>query len=119
MILKFLTILLLCQLAGEVLVLAAGLPIPGPVIGMVILFAGMAINGAVPHGLGVASAGLLDHLALMFVPAGVGVMAHLPLLAEEYPAIVTSLIASTVLTIAVTAAVVSGLLRWTGKDRKR
>lgn len=117
MTIKFITTLLLCQLAGEVLAQAAGLPIPGPVIGMVLLFAGLAIKGSVPHGLGVTTTFLLDHLALLFVPAGVGVISLLPLLADEYLAIIAALIGSTLLTIIVTAAVMNVLLRRTRKDR--
>lgn len=117
MTLKFITILLLCQLAGEVLAKATNLPIPGPVIGMVLLFAGIAIKGGVPRGLGATTAGLLDHLALLFVPAGVGIMSLLPLLSSEYPAIIAALIGSTVLTILVTAVVMNVLLRQTRKDR--
>ena len=117
MTLKFITILLLCQLAGEVLAKATNLPIPGPVIGMVLLFAGIAIKGSVPRGLGATTAGLLDHLALLFVPAGVGIMSLLPLLSSEYPAIIAALIGSTVLTILVTAVVMNVLLRQTRKDR--
>jgi holin-like protein len=117
MTLKFITLLLLCQLAGEVLAEAGNLPIPGPVIGMVLLFAGIALRGTVPSGLAATTAGLLDHLALLFVPAGVGVMSLLPLLSDEYPAIITALIGSTVLTILVTAAVMNALLRQTRKDR--
>lgn len=117
MTLKFITLLLLCQLAGEVLAEAGNLPIPGPVIGMVFLFAGIAIRGGVPHGLGATTAGLLDHLALLFVPAGVGVMSLMPLLSDDYPAIIAALIGSTALTIVVTAAVMNALLRRTRKDR--
>ena len=117
MSLKFITLLLLCQLAGEALAEAGNLPIPGPVIGMVFLFAGIALRGGVPDGLGATTAGLLDHLALLFVPAGVGIMSLMPLLADEYPAIIAALIGSTVLTILVTATVMNALLRQTRKGR--
>ena len=116
MTLKFITILLSCQLAGEMLAQAARLPVPGPVIGMVLLFAGLAIKGRVPQGLAITTTFLLDHLALLFVPAGVGIISLLPLLSNEYPAIIAALIGSTLLAIIVTAAVMNVLLRWTRKD---
>ena len=57
--LGWLTLILCCQLAGELARLATGLPVPGPVIGMVLLFAGLMIKGAVPDGLGKVADGLL------------------------------------------------------------
>lgn len=102
MSLSFLTLLLALQLAGEVLHLALGLPIPGPVIGMVLLFLGMLIRGRAPPGLEKTAFALLDNLSLLFVPAGVGVMAYLNLLAVEWRPALTALIGSTVAAIAVT-----------------
>lgn len=103
--LGFFALLLVCQLAGEVLVVASGLPVPGPVAGMVLLFTGLMIRGGVPAGLAEAADGLLAHLSLLFVPAGVGVMLHANLVGAELVSIATSLIVSTLLTIAVTAVV--------------
>lgn len=111
MVLKFLTVLLVCQLVGEVIGGASGLPVPGAVIGMVLLFAGLVIRGHVPEGLQATADGLLAHLGLLFVPAGVGVMVYVPRIADEYPALVATLIGSTVLAIAVTALLVQGMAR--------
>jgi hypothetical protein len=74
MMLKLITILLLCQLAGEVLSEAANVPIPGPVIGMVFLFAGIAIRDGVPCGLGdgaAAAAALPPGVLISNVPGKV------------------------------------------------
>ena len=103
----FLTLILGCQLAGEALVAAAGLPVPGPVAGMALLFAGLMLFG-LPEGLGRLADALLGHLQLLFVPAGVGVMLHAPLLARDAGAISVALVVSTLATIAVTALV----MRW-------
>jgi holin-like protein len=113
MILKFITLLLLCQLAGEVFVLWSGLPVPGPVVGMALLFVGLTLQGGIPAGLGRVVDGLLSHLSLLFVPAGVGLMRHLSMLRDEWLAISLSLVLSAVLTIAVTGVVMSLLIRWT------
>jgi holin-like protein len=109
-----LTWLLVFQCIGEVLVRATGAPVPGPVVGMVLLFALLRWRGvwdgregatvaasaamatgaslessrpirtaaAEPAGLAVAADGLLKHLSLLFVPAGVGVMLHASRLAD-------------------------------------
>ena len=103
MIIRFLALLLLCQLAGEVLVVWLGLLVPGPVVGMLILFLGLLARRGVPDGLGVVSEHLLRHLSLLFVPAGVGVMLHAGLLADQWLALVLALIVSAVVTLLVTA----------------
>ena len=113
--LNFIALLLVCQLIGEVIQKASGLPLPGPVIGMVILFAGLLIRGEVPEALGSVAKNLLDNLALLFVPAGVGVLTHLSLIEAEWAPIMVSLVVSTVVTIAGTALLLSWLLRISGK----
>lgn len=113
MFLKYITLLLICQLLGEAVVLGTGLPVPGPVIGMAILFVGLIIRGSLPEGLQATATGLLRHLSLLFVPAGVGVMVHLRLLQAEWEAILAALLASTVLTIAVTGLAMKYLQRRT------
>jgi putative effector of murein hydrolase LrgA (UPF0299 family) len=103
-----LTLLLLCQLIGEVAVRATGLPLPGPVVGMALLFLGLALRGELPAPLAETAGALLRNLSLLFVPAGVGVMLHLSLVAREWLPIAAALIGSAVLTVAVTALVLQG-----------
>lgn len=101
--LGFFIILLTCQLLGEVLVIATGLPLPGPVIGMALLFIGLLIRGSIPAGLDRMGDALLSHLSLLFVPAGVGVMLHAELIGAELLPIAGAVILGTMLTIVVTA----------------
>ncbi len=108
-----LTILLACQLAGEVIARLLRLPVPGPVIGMVILFGALLLRADVPEDVGAVTGGLLQNLSLLFVPAGVGVMLHAQLLAENWVALSMALLLSAVLTIAVTGLVMSWALRRT------
>ncbi|MBF0305944.1 MAG: CidA/LrgA family protein [Alphaproteobacteria bacterium] len=109
--LGYITLLLLCQLAGEVAVRLVGLPVPGPVLGMMLLFGGLVWKGAVPEGLDGAAQGLLRHLSLLFVPAGVGVSLHLPLVAQEWLPISAALVGSTLATIMVTAWIMQRLAK--------
>ncbi|MGB8435048.1 MAG: CidA/LrgA family protein [Burkholderiales bacterium] len=104
------TLLLVYQLIGEVIALVFALPIPGPVIGFAALFLTLVARGAVSDELRETANGLLAHLSLLFVPAGVGVMAHLARLRAEWLPISVALVASTAITIAVTALVMRGLL---------
>lgn len=112
--LGFMTLLLVCQLIGEVLSEGLSLPLPGPVIGMALLFSGLLVRGGVPDGLQQLANGILQHLSLLFVPAGVGVMLHLSLIGEEWLPLSAALIGSAVITIAVTAAVMRLLAKRLG-----
>jgi holin-like protein len=108
--LGYLTVIFCCQLAGELLVSATGIPVPGPVGGMAILFTGLALYGSVPPDLAAVGSALLDNLALLFIPAGVGVMLHAALIGRDWLPISVALIISTALTIAVTALMMTWLL---------
>lgn len=107
-----LTWLLVFQLAGEALAVALALPVPGPVIGLALLLGALTVRGGAPAALRDMANGLLGHLSLLFVPAGVGVMVHLDLLAAEWLPIVAALVLGTVVTIAVTALVMQRLQRF-------
>jgi holin-like protein len=109
------TALLVCQLAGEVLTRAAGLPVPGPVVGMVLLFGALLLRRReVPEQLGAAADGLLNNLGLLFVPAGVGVVLHLPLLARDWAPLSLAILAGTLAAIAATGRLAQWLLRRSG-----
>ena len=70
--LSALTQLLIFQLIGEVFARWFSLPVPGPVIGMLMLFAVLVLRGSVDNELASTSRNLLQHLSLLFVPAGTG-----------------------------------------------
>ena len=106
-----LALILVCQLIGEVLVRLTHLPVPGPVIGMGLLFAGLVLRGGPSEKLEVTANGLLSHLSLLFVPAGVGIMLHLDLIAAQWLPIAAALVISTALTIGVTAWVMQRLAK--------
>lgn len=111
----FVTLLLACQLLGEAAVRLVELPVPGPVAGLALLFVGLLVRGGEPPAaLTQVARGLLDNLALLFVPAGVGVMIHLSLVRDEWLPIVAALVGSAVLTVAVTALLMSLTARLTG-----
>jgi len=65
-----LTVIVLFELAGDLLQSLLQLPIPGPVIGMALLLAALIGKGRLPDGLDRAASGLLLYLPMMFVPAG-------------------------------------------------
>jgi holin-like protein len=106
-----LAVLLLCQLAGEALARAASLPVPGPVLGMGPLLAALLVRGRAPDALGRTADGLLAHLGLLFVPAGVGVVLHLDALAEAAAPFALAVLGGTLLAVGTTALVAQRLLR--------
>lgn len=101
--------LLVFQSLGEGLAFALSLPVPGPVIGMVLLLFYLIMKDDAVSKLAPTSMELLRHLSLLFVPAGVGIMIHAQRVAAEWLPIMTALVASTVVSIVVTAAVVRRL----------
>ncbi len=110
-----LTWLLLYQLTGEILVHVLALPVPGPVIGMALLFLTLVIRGhtgrPIPQSMQRTANVLLQHLSLLFVPAGTGVMIYLQLIADEWLPITSALIISTVGGMTVTALILKALMR--------
>ena len=105
------------QLLGEALALLLHLPIPGPVIGMILLFIFLLCRPSAAQTVAPAADTLLKHLSLLFVPAGAGVMAFGSQVGGELPAIVLTLLISAVLAIAVTALVTRALMRAGRKEK--
>jgi holin-like protein len=107
-----LAVLLVCQLLGEAAVRTAGLPLPGPVLGLVLLIAVFAVlrRRAGPNGMATATLDdtdatadrVLAVLGLLFVPAGVGVVTELDLFARHGVALAVVLAVSVVATLIVT-----------------
>jgi holin-like protein len=105
------TLLLIYQLVGELIVRGFGLPVPGPVIGMALLFLTLIVRGQVSTELRTGASGLLQHLSLLFVPVGAGVLLHLHRVADEWLPITIALVVSTFAGMAVTALVLQALTR--------
>jgi len=111
-----LTVLLVYQLIGEVIVQFARLPVPGPVIGLLLLFLTLCIRGTLADPLRDTANGILQHLSLLFVPAGVGVMVHFARISGEWMPIIVAVLVSTALAIAVSALVMRSLMRGASDD---
>ena len=109
--LNSIAILLVCQLAGEIVSQFLGISVPGPVLGMVLLFATLRYAPKVAGMLRETSDTILRHLSLLFVPAGVGVMLHARTVADEWLAIAVSLLLGTIITLIVTAITIRLVMR--------
>ena len=112
------SVLLIFQCLGEALVFMLGLPVPGPVAGMLLLFFVLLWSPRLLAMLEATSNELLRHLALLFVPAGVGIMVSASSLDGHWIAVVCSVLVSTVLTLAVTAATMKLVLSVRAQQRQ-
>jgi len=107
--LRGLALLLLCQSAGEVLVRLTLAPLPGPVLGLLLLWALLHVD-ALRRPVQAAAEVLLAHLSLLFVPVGVGVVVHLELIARHGVRMAVVVVVSTWVGLVVTALVLRALL---------
>jgi holin-like protein len=108
--LRGLAILLVLQAIGEGLRHAFALPMPGPVIGLLLLLPALRFAG-LREPISAAAELLLGHLSLLFVPVGVGVITHLQLLKQFGFQLALVIVLSTWIGLAVTALVLRALLR--------
>ncbi|HZW20351.1 CidA/LrgA family protein [Noviherbaspirillum sp.] len=99
------TKILVFQALGEGAAFAFSIPIPGPVIGMLLLFLYLLAREHEAERLAVFSTKFLRHMALLFIPAAVGIMQHLDRVADEWLPILAALTISTWVSIAATAVV--------------
>jgi holin-like protein len=102
------TLLLLFQVFGEALSWVLPLNLPGPVLGLLMLWPSLANTWILAHVRAVAEF-LLANLSLLFVPVGVGVIIHLDILAPIWWQIGLVLLLSTLIGLIVTVAVLAGL----------
>ena len=103
--------LFIFQALGELLSKFALPFIPGPVLGLVLLLAFLALRGHVPASVDGVGSSILQHLGLLFIPASVGVVLYLPVLQANAWAISAALVVSVLATVAVTALVLKVLTK--------
>lgn len=104
--------LLVCQLVGEVLARVLGLPVPGPVLGMLVFLVVLQVRrpgAASPLVRGPQA--LLRHLPLLYVPAGVGVVGYLGVLGTSVVPVTAGLVLSWLAGLLATAATAALALR--------
>ncbi|PLZ01157.1 CidA/LrgA family protein [Burkholderia sp. WAC0059] len=103
--------LLLFQFIGETLATVTHVPVPGPLIGMVLLLAWLMVRGGPSAGLESFGRSLLSWLALLFVPAATGLVTGLRLLEADWWRIALAIVVSTALGLATTGWLMDRLTR--------
>lgn len=108
-----LTLAILCffQAVGEWVSVLSGLPIPGPVLGMVFLFITLLLEPRLNHHIAASSEQLLRSMMIMFIPVCVGIMTSYTLLKGQWLALVAAIVISTVLAMAVGALVMQKVMK--------
>lgn len=113
-----LTWLVAFQLVGELVARVADLSVPGPVVGMLLLFCFLRLRRYDDQGSIVrAGSALLRHLQLFFVPAGVGVVLYLGLIGREALPIGVAMLGSWLLGLAAVGWTAVALERLLGRPR--
>lgn len=109
--LKGLLVLLLFQGIGEATSHYSGLPIPGPVIGMILLFIYLQLSRSeLSIGLGDAAHFMIRWLSLLFVPACVGFFFLIKIPNKQWVAVAGVIVISTLVTMIITAFLMKYLM---------
>ncbi len=112
-------LILSLQWAGELLVRALGLPAPGALVGMGLLFVLLLCLRRVPDSLQQLTQGLLRHMMLLLMPAVAGIAVHYPLLARDWLPFLASCALGALLTFVVTAWTLRFMMRRRGAAAAR
>lgn len=106
-------IILGIYLMGEFLASSLHLPVPGNILGMVILFILLLTNIVKVDNISTVTSFLLDHLAFFFIPAGVGLMASIGIIKSTWWQLLVVCISTTIIIIGVTGIIVQSISRRT------
>ncbi|TRX73126.1 CidA/LrgA family protein [Pseudomonas mangiferae] len=92
MLLRGLTWLVLFQLLGTGLNVLLLPMLPGPIIGLLLLFGALLARGGVDDALSLAAGNLLRYLPLLLIPPAVGVMVYAEAIRAEFWALLGALV---------------------------
>lgn len=115
-----LAVVLLCQLLGEIFAYLTHLPIPAPVVGLVLLLGFFLVRERwqwLPFSLRSEEIDktcetLVQQMALLFVPAGVGIVQRLGILQANIVGVLAIMLVTTAFSITVTAFTFRFVSRW-------
>ena len=99
------------QWLGDTLVAFMGWPLPGSLVGLMLLLAALALWGSVPQSLEDVTSPLLRHLMLFLIPSVAAVVLYGGLLSQHLAVFVLAATLVTALTIAVTGWTLHRLMR--------
>lgn len=106
-------IILGIYLLGELLSKMLNLPVPGNILGMVILFILLCTKVVKVENISTVTNFLLDHLAFFFIPAGVGLMSSIGIIKSTWWQLIVVCLSTTIIIIGVTGIIVQVISRRT------
>ena len=114
-------VIVACYLGGEWLTSVLRIPVPGAVVGMVLLIIVLCIQPVRFSDRVVVHAGekLIGLIPFLLVPAAVGVVTQLANIARDAPALVASVVGGWIVTLLVTAVVAKVLLHDSDKRNRK
>lgn len=118
-LLRELLIILVIYFAGEILTRFFNLPVPGNIMGMILLIILLSTNVVKLEMVDTVANFLLDHLAFFFIPAGVGLLTSVVVIKDSFIRLLIVCFISTIITIAVTAIVVEFMTKEKNKGFKK
>ncbi|MDR0847289.1 MAG: CidA/LrgA family protein [Lactobacillales bacterium] len=108
---KEVLIILVFSFLGEIISKLSGLPVPGSVIGMVLLFAALMTKVVKVRQVENVGKFLLENLTILFVPAGIGLMLHFDVILRHWALIIIIIAVTTILAQGVIALTVQKIKR--------
>ncbi|MBW6411855.1 CidA/LrgA family protein [Clostridium weizhouense] len=99
-------VILIIYLVGEFLSSWLKLPVPGNILGMIILFVLLSTKVIKVDNISNISNFLLNHLAFFFIPAGVGLMTSLNIIKSNWLKLLIVCLSTTMIIIASTGLIV-------------
>jgi putative effector of murein hydrolase LrgA (UPF0299 family) len=108
-------VLFILQMLGMAIAQLTGVPLPGPLIGMLLLLAALLAYGRVPQGMRDTCHHVLKHLMLLFIPPTAGIMLYFGPLADEWIPFLLACIGAAALTIVVTGLTLRWMLKRSGR----
>lgn len=106
-----LLLLLIFQFLGEALVYFTGMPMPGPVIGMLLLLIALTLRSSALQRVAPAANLLIGNLVLLFFPIGVGIVLEWPRYQAYGLALLSSVVGGTIIAMILVALLLKWLLR--------
>ena len=104
---------------GEAIELILPFPFPASVIGMILLFVLLCTGCLKQEHVKEKSDFLLQNMAFFFIPAGVGILSHYDALKDSILPLFAVCLLTTIITFAVTAFTVKGIIRLQKAKRKK
>lgn len=116
-LLREMLLVLAIYFVGEFISKGLHLPLPGNILGMIILLILLCTKVVKVEHVDNISTFLLDHLAFLFIPAGVGVLNAMNVLNGNITKLLIIVVTSTMVIMAVTGTIVQTVMKLMNKKK--